>query len=192
MICNAENRGFSAANNQGLRIARGDFLCLLNNDTLVTHGWLSTLIGHLRRMPEAGLVGPVSNRVGNEAKVPVDYATPAEMPAWAADYCRQHDGETFPIAMLGFFCVVFPREVYRRVGELDERFGIGCFEDDDYCRRARLAGYEIRCARDAFVHHWLEASFQLLGKERYLGVFYENKQRYEAKWAAEELAGRTD
>ena len=52
-------------------------------------------------------------------------------------------------------------------------------------------GYEIRCARDAFVHHWLEASFQLFGKERYLGVFHENKRRFEAKWAAEELAGNT-
>ena len=50
MIRNAENRGFSAANNQGLRPARGEFLCLLNNDTVVTRGWLSTMIGHLRKI----------------------------------------------------------------------------------------------------------------------------------------------
>ena len=54
MIRNADNRGFSAANNQGLRAARGEFLCLLNNDTVVTRGWLSTLIGHLRKMPGLG------------------------------------------------------------------------------------------------------------------------------------------
>ncbi|MEN6450151.1 MAG: glycosyltransferase [Thermoguttaceae bacterium] len=184
VICNGENRGFSGANNQGMRAARGQFLCLLNNDTVVTRGWLSTLIGHLRARPDVGLVGPVSNRVGNEAKVPVEYNTPEEMPRWAAKYCWRHDGETFPIEMLGFFCVVFPREVCERVGELDERFGVGCFEDDDYCRRAREKGYQILCARDAFVHHWLEASFQLLARQQYLDIFHENKRRYEAKWAA--------
>ena len=73
VICNADNRGFSAANNQGLHVARGEFLCLLNNDTVVTRGWLSTLIGHLRKTPGLGMVGPVSNMVGNEAKVPVGY-----------------------------------------------------------------------------------------------------------------------
>ncbi|MEN6458468.1 MAG: glycosyltransferase [Thermoguttaceae bacterium] len=186
VILNQDNRGFSGANNQGMRAAHGDYFCLLNNDTLVTRGWLSTLVGHLRTWPDLGLIGPVSNRVGNEAKVPVGYATPAEMPRWAAQYCWQHDGETFPIEMLGFFCVVFPRQVYRHVGELDERFGVGCFEDDDYCRRVRAEGYQIRCARDAFVHHWLEASFQLLKRQEYLDIFHENKRRYEAKWAAEE------
>ncbi|MCE5269484.1 MAG: glycosyltransferase [Planctomycetaceae bacterium] len=184
VILNKDNRGYSAANNQGMRAARGDFLCLLNNDTLVTHGWLSTLIGHLRAMPDTGIVGPVSNRVGNEAIVPVSYTAPEEMPRWAAAYCGEHDGETFPIRMLGFFCVVFPRTVYERVGELDERFGIGCFEDDDYCHRARLEGYELRCARDAFVHHWQGASFQLLGSERSIGVFHENKRLFQDKWAA--------
>ncbi len=175
-----------------LRVARGKFLCLLNNDTVVTRGSISTLIGHLRAMPEVGIIGPVSNQVGNEAKVPVDYTTPAEMPRWAADYCRRHDGETFPIEMLGFFCVLFQRDLYEQVGELDERFGIGCFEDDDYCRRARSLGYELRCARDAFVHHWLEASFRLLGKQQYLHIFHENKQRYESKWGAGSMAGAND
>ena len=163
MIRNADNRGFSAANNQGLRAARGEFLCLLNNDTLVTRGWLSTLIGHLRKMPGTGMVGPVSNMVGNEAKIPVGYTAIEDMPRWAADYCRRHDGETFPMEMLGFFCVVLRREVYEKVGEMDEQFGVGYFEDTDYCCRAARQGYELRCARDAFVHHWQGASFRLLG-----------------------------
>ena len=190
VILNAENRGFAAANNQGMRVARGEYLCLLNNDTVVTRGSISRLIGHLRAMPEVGIIGPVSNQVGNEAKIPVGYSTPAEMPRWAAEYCRRHDGETFPIEMLGFFCVLFQRDLYEQVGELDERFGIGCFEDDDYCRRVRSLGYELRCARDAFVHHWLEASFRLLGKQQYLDIFHENKQRYESKWCAESMAVR--
>jgi GT2 family glycosyltransferase len=186
LILNKENRGFAAANNQALRVARGQYLCLLNNDTIVTRGWLSTLIGHLRKHPELGMVGPVSNNVGNEAKVPVGYRHIAKMPCWAEDYCRRHDGQIVPIEMLGFFCVVMPREVYRRVGELDERFGLGYFEDDDYCRRIRAAGYRMCFVRDAFVHHWLESSFRLLGKETYIRQFSKNQRLYKEKWNADE------
>jgi GT2 family glycosyltransferase/glycosyltransferase involved in cell wall biosynthesis len=182
VICNRENRGFAAANNQALRRARGEFLCLLNNDTLATRGWLSTLIGRLRKTPGLGLVGPVSNNVGNAAKVPAGYRNVAQLPRWAETYCRRHDGEVVPAEMLGFFCVVMPREVYERVGELDERFGLGYFEDDDYCRRVRDAGYTFGFVRDAFVHHWQEASFGLLGKDTYLSIYYQNQSQFEAKW----------
>jgi GT2 family glycosyltransferase/glycosyltransferase involved in cell wall biosynthesis len=188
VICNADNRGFSAANNQGLRISRGEYLCLLNNDTVVTRNWLSTLIGHLRT-PKVGMVGPVSNMVGNEAKVPVDYTAIADMPRWAADYCRRHDGETLPMKMLGFFCVALRREVFEKVGEMDEQFGVGYFEDTDYCYRTGRAGYELRCARDAFVHHWQGASFRLLGNESHAHIYKHNQQLFESKWGADSMAG---
>ncbi len=114
-------------------------------------------------MPRVGMVGPVSNMVGNEAKVPVGYTAIADMPRWAADYCRRHDGETFAMKMLGFFCVVLRREVYEKVGKMDEQFGVGYFEDTDYCCRVARGGYQLHCVRDAFVHHWQGASFRLLG-----------------------------
>ena len=189
VIANADNRGFSAANNQGLRASHGEFLCLLNNDTVVTRGWLSTLIGHLRKSPKLGLVGPVSNMVGNEAKVPVGYTDIRDMPRWARAYCRQHDGETVPMIMLGFFCVALRREVYQKVGELDEQFGVGYFEDTDYCYRTRQQGYELRFARDAFVHHWQGASFRLLGDNHFVSIYQGNQRLFETKWGADSMAG---
>lgn len=65
-ICNARNRGFAAGTNQGLAIARGDILVLLNNDTIVPPGWLAGLVRHLDD-PGVGMVGPVTNSAGNEA-----------------------------------------------------------------------------------------------------------------------------
>jgi GT2 family glycosyltransferase len=189
VIGNADNRGFSGANNQGLRATRGEFLCLLNNDTVVTRGWLSTLIGHLRKMPRTGMIGPVSNMVGNAAKIPVGYTAIEEMPRWAADYCRRHDGETFPMMMLGFFCVVLRRTVCEKVGAMDEQFGVGYFEDTDYCCRVTRAGYELRCARDAFVHHWQGASFRLLGAGGHAHIYRHNQRLFEAKWGADSMAG---
>ena len=177
-----ENRGFPAACNAGLAQATGAYLALLNNDTVVTRGWAAALIAHLARDPKLGLVGPVTNAIANEARIEVGYTDLARLPAWARGWVRDHDGEAFSIPMLAFFCVVMRRETFEKVGALDERFGTGMFEDGDYNRRVRAAGWEVRCARDAFVHHWQKASFRRLGKDAYFKLFEENRQRYEEKW----------
>jgi GT2 family glycosyltransferase len=182
VVYSDRNTGFAGGNNLGLAHATGDYIVLLNNDTVLPRGWLSALIRHLVARPSIGLIGPVSNAVGNEAKIDVGYTDVRDMPAWAAKYVRAHDGETFPIKMLGMFCVVMRREVFEKVGLLDERFAVGMFEDDDYSRRVRDLGYEIVCARDAFVHHWQKASFRLLGDAEYARIFDENRQRYRDKW----------
>ena len=177
-----ENRGFPAACNAGLALATGEYLCLLNNDTVVTRGWAAALVAHLVRNPGLGLVGPVTNAIANEARIDVGYRNLGELPAWSREWVREHDGEAFAIPMLAFFCVLMPREVFARVGPLDERFGTGMFEDGDYNRRVRAAGWEVRCARDAFVHHWQKASFRQLGKDAYFRLYEENRRKYEDKW----------
>lgn len=191
-ILNDSNMGFAAANNIGLREATGDYLILLNNDTVVTRGWLSALIRHLHSHHQIGLIGPVTNAISNQAKVEVGYERLEELSAWAAEYVRRNDGQIFPIPMLAMFCVAMRRAVFERVGYLDERFGVGMFEDDDYCRRLRSLGYELRCARDSFVHHWQLASFRLIGADEYLRVYNENKQEYDRKWggASEDPANK--
>jgi glycosyltransferase involved in cell wall biosynthesis len=195
VIENADNRGFAAANNQGAAIARGRYLCFLNNDTVVHGRWLATLVGHLRRHAHLGLVGPVTNAIGNEAKIAVGYTDLADMPRWADAHCATNRGALSDISMLAFFCVVVPRFVWQQVGPLDARFAGGMFEDDDYNRRVRAAGFDVKLARDAFVHHWQMASFKLLGHEEYLRLYRENEARYADKWrdvaepAADPLAG---
>jgi GT2 family glycosyltransferase/glycosyltransferase involved in cell wall biosynthesis len=182
VILNSENRGFAAANNQGLKTATGEFLVLLNNDTVLPRGWLAALVRHLHSDPTIGLIGPVTNAVGNEAKVEVGYEDVTGMPAWAAAYAREHDGETFDIPMLAMFCVAMRRDVFERIGLLDERYDVGMFEDDDYTRRVRSEGFRIVCARDAFVHHWWRAAFGKLQDGEYKRIFETNRRRYEEKW----------
>jgi len=182
VIRNTENRGFAAACNAGLSAASGDYLVLLNNDTVVTRGWATALVRPLAADPKVGLVGPVTNAIANAAKIDVGYANVADLPAWAADWVRAHDREAFEIPMLALFCTAMPRRVWEEVGPLDERFGIGLFEDDDYNRRVREKGYTVRCVRDAFVHHWQLASFRRMSKEAYFALYAENKRKYEEKW----------
>ena len=186
VVLNSSNLGFAAANNIGLQKATGEFLVLLNNDTVVTRGWLSNLIRHLNRDPTIGLIGPVTNRIGNEAKVDVDYEDLADMPEWAARFVRQHDDQVFPIPMLAMFCVAMKREAFEEVGFLDEQFGIGMFEDDDYAHRMRINGRRLVCAADVFIHHFGEAAFNKLKADgRYDALFAENRRRYEEKWDME-------
>jgi polysaccharide pyruvyl transferase CsaB len=182
LILHDENRGFAAACNAGLAAATGAVLVILNNDTVVTRGWITALVRHLGADPQLGLVGPVTNAIANAARIPVGYTDLTGMPAWAEEYVRAHDREAFEIPMLALFCAAMPRRVFEEVGPLDERFGAGLFEDDDYNRRVREKSYAVRCARDAFVHHWQMASFRRLGREAYLALYAENKRRYEEKW----------
>lgn len=182
LILNEDNKGFAAANNQGLALARGDYLVLLNNDTYVTPGWARTLVNHLRRDPSIGILGPVTNNIGNEARIEIDYHGMADMLKAAARHTRKHMGQTFPLHTAAFFCVMLRRAVYERVGPLDEAFGRGFFEDDDYCRRVEQLGLRIVCAEDVFIHHHLSASFSKLKDQERQALFERNRAVYEMKW----------
>lgn len=182
LILNDDNRGFAAANNQGLAIANGEYLVLLNNDTYVTPGWIRTLVRHLQRDKTIGLIGPVTNNIGNEAKLDIAYEDMDEMRLKSAAYTRRHIGQTYPLRTAAFFCVMMPRAIYERVGTLDEAFGRGFFEDDDYCRRVEQIGLSIACAEDVFIHHHLSASFNKLRSSDRQALFEQNKATYETKW----------
>lgn len=183
IILNASNAGFARANNQGLAISRGDVVVLLNNDTVVPRGWLTRLLAHLRD-PAVGLVGPVTNAVGNEAKVEPTYRTWGEMEGFARERAFGWEGRVAEIPMLAMFCVAMRRGVFEAIGPLDEQFGIGMFEDDDYSRRVREAGYRVVCAGDVFVHHAGQAAFrELIRRGTYDDLFETNRQAYERKWS---------
>jgi GT2 family glycosyltransferase len=184
VILNTENHGFAKANNQGIARSTGEYLVLLNNDTIAPPGWLSRLLAHLRD-PRIGLVGPMTNFVGNEARLEVDYQTWQEMEAFARHHVRSNHDRIAEIHMLAMFCVAMRREVFDRIGPLDEQFGIGMFEDDDYSMRVKAAGLRVVCAADALVHHFGQAAFgKLIESGQYNPLFDRNRRLYEAKWGA--------
>jgi len=159
LIANRTNRGFAGGNNDGINIARGEYLVLLNSDTQVTEGWLSRLIELLESDRTIGLAGPVSNSVGNEQQIFTEGTTPVNIIREGMEWCRNSRGDTFRTDRLGFFCVAARKEVIDKVGLLDENFGLGFYEDDDYCIRVRNAGYSLVCTEDVFIYHQGGASF---------------------------------
>jgi GT2 family glycosyltransferase len=182
VLLNGANMGFASACNQGLDLASGDHLVLLNNDTLVSPGWLDGLRRHLAE-PRVGFVGPVTNRIGNEAEIDTNYRTWGEYLEAARQRALEHAGEWLEIGTPAMFCLAMRRQTYLRLGPLDEGYEIGLLEDDDYAERARRAGYELRCADDVLVHHFGEASFgQLVASGEHARILEANRRRYAQKW----------
>ncbi|MGQ0721653.1 MAG: glycosyltransferase, partial [Candidatus Eiseniibacteriota bacterium] len=181
-VIKADNLGYAGGNNQGLALARGRQIVLLNNDTVVTEGWLGGLMAVLEDHPAAGLVGPVTNYAsGPQVIEGVPYRTLPEMERFAREHARTHAGESEPARRLVGFCLLVRREVIDVVGGLDERFGNGNCEDDDWCLRAHQAGWEARIARGVFVHHTGGRTFAGEGID-YAKSLRDNFERFKAKW----------
>ncbi|WP_422002624.1 glycosyltransferase [Reyranella sp.] len=182
VVLNDGNIGFSAGNNTGLKAATGEYVVILNNDTFVTRGWVRDLIRPMMLDPEIALVGPVTNNIGNEQKLAIHYANMQEMAVTARTRVRRQLRSRYETTGLAFFCVALSRAALERVGYLDEAYGLGFFEDDDYCRRVEQAGMRMVIADDVFVHHHLSASFNSLGAERKREQMARNKAIYEERW----------
>jgi Predicted glycosyltransferases len=183
VILNEENYGFAKANNIGIAHSKGEYVILLNNDTIVTKGWIMGFVKHLDRNKNLGLIGPVTNYAGNESQVKVTYSSIEDMDSFAEVYTTNHLNELYTnIRMLGMFCVAMKRHIIEEIGYLDECFGLGMFEDDDYSFRIKSQGYQIACAEDVFIHHHGSASFRKLNSDQYYKLFLKNKEIYEKKW----------
>ncbi|SPF42702.1 putative glycosyltransferase [Syntrophobacter sp. SbD1] len=180
-IFNKSNRGFAGGNNDGLKIASGEVLILLNSDCIVTKNWIEGLSALLQD-PVIGLAGPVSNSVGNEQRIFTGGTTTEEIIEEGFTWVSNSRGGRFETEKLGFFCVALRRDVLDRVGMLDENFGLGFYEDDDYCMRVRQAGYKLICAEDVFVYHRGGGSFGELAQGT-RKMMKENRRKLETKYS---------
>ncbi len=182
LVLNKKNIGFAGGNNQAARIATGEYLVFLNNDTVLPVGWIEGLLKYMERDKQLGLIGPVTNATGNEARIDTDYSDPEGFEAFAARRATEMENRSFDIRMLAFFCVMTRKKTYFELGGLDERFGVGMFEDDDLAVRCHQDNKKVICAEDVFVHHFHGSSFGNLAKDYYDRIFEENKKKYEEKW----------
>lgn len=184
VIFSPSNVGFACGNTAGCKAATGDILILLNNDTIVPPGWIARLVTPLTRHPELGAVGPMTNHAGNDQRLDHFVGDPVRGadPGWLEDFQKLYKGRMRITESLVFFCVAMKREVFEKVGGLDPAYGIGMFEDDDYCEQVKQAGYRLAVIEDAFVFHHGSASFKQLKEEDYTWLWNRNKSRFEQKW----------
>ena len=109
---------------------------------------------------------------------------------FASRWRDEHRGKWFTVPKLVGFCLLLKRELYDKIGGLDERFGIGFFDDDDLAERARRAGFELAVAHDLFVHHFGSRTFAGDGMDAE-NLLDENARRFAAKWGLPGTNGKS-
>lgn len=176
------NKGFPAACNLGLRMAVGDALLLLNNDTLMTQNALSHMLTCLYSSEDIGIVGPMTNYASGKQQIEEPFTS---VEAMAAQMNVPDSGKWRQVERIVGLCFLFRRELMDRIGLLDERFSPGHFEDDDYCYRARQAGYRLMIVGDAFIYHHGSASFQKENEHKVKQLIQQNYSKFVEKWGVD-------
>jgi N-acetylglucosaminyl-diphospho-decaprenol L-rhamnosyltransferase len=141
IIRNETNRGCGGAWNQGVRAASATWTVLLNNDVVIPRGWLEGMLAFADE-EKADVVSPA--------------ACEGEQDYGVHDYARQFVQKMAAAkrinAGLGF-CFMVHRRVFERAGLFDDDLRLGGYEDDEFFRRARRAGFRLGITGRSFLHH---------------------------------------
>ena len=160
----ATNLGFAGGMNAGVAAATGEWVCLVNSDTLFPTGAIAALLQTLAQVPaDVAMVGPVTNAAGNGQHLALPGTAMAQVIDIGTAAMRAPTGLLTPTYRTDFFCVAVRRSVWQQLDGLAPVFGLGYFEDFDFSLRLRRAGFQQVIAEDVFVAHLGSATFAGLG-----------------------------
>jgi GT2 family glycosyltransferase len=177
IIINRENRGFAGGNNDGVELAIGENLILLNSDTLVPPGELFKLSTLMQENSDWAMLGPVTNQAGNEQKIYTAGKDIVQILQEGDRWCANSRKDVYPSERLDFFCVAIRKRIYEKFGGLDERFGAGYYEDTDFSLQVKKAGLKMMFTEDAFIYHKAGKSFSREGTKKVKLLMRENKKK---------------
>lgn len=199
-INNPENGGCGIGRNIGLRLVQkdDDYITLIDNDVVLTHGWDAEMTHFMDQHPEVGICGPMTNFAGTPQLLDKTRhqlpQTLEEVEPFARRFRQENLGK-WSYVPPGFvvigFCMMIRRACYEQLkypdGSLfDERFKLYGCEDNDLCVRAVKAGWRLAYFGGCYVHHWGSKSLQALdqaghdwGKQ-----WRENKRLFDEKWGS--------
>lgn len=181
LIENKENKGFAGGCNQGIKIAKGKYVVLLNNDTIVTNRWLSNMAELMETDEAISMVGPLTNSTVGKQMIKVPYGDNMEEMQQFAKTLSEGNEKPWRTLRIVAFCVIIKKELFQEIGLLDENFAVGNYEDDDFNIRALLAHKKSYICKNSFIHHFMNVSFtqNSLPREK---IMLENKLKLESKW----------
>ncbi len=193
LIENAVKEGFSANHNKAIRRAGGEFIFILNDDTIVHEGTLGTMVGFLRGHPEAGAVGGTlmypdgtlqytgKGRPTLLAAAMVSLGLHRLFPKnpVTARYYNRKDSYSGveEVESINGAALMVRRSMLDKVGLLDEGFFLYC-EDVDWCIRMREAGYRLYYLPEARITHYRGASTK---GRRMVGIYHRSLVRFYRK-----------
>ncbi len=182
---NRENLGFVSGNNRAMAECGGDSdFVLLNNDTeIIQPDWLSRLQATAYSAPEVGIVGARLRRPNGMLQhagtyMPIETFWGQQIGAGEKDI-NQCNADV-EVEGVVFACAYIKREVYERVGPLDEDY-FSYFEDSDYCLKARSHGFKVVCCGSVTVVHHENTSTKV-NKISHEETFLESQKTFKRKW----------
>ncbi len=169
VINNKTNLGCAKAWNQGVRASKGDVIGILNNDIVLTPGWLVKLAGFLERAG-CGIVSP-SAREGM-----LDY----DLDSYAAEFARRCADATR--SEIYGPCMLIRRKVFDQIGLFDETFSYGGCEDIDFLWRAKQAGFSVGMTGSVLIHHFGMATQEAIKSTETLAYPEMSMSYFQRKW----------
>lgn len=172
LILNKTNMGYAKANNQGIRRAKGKYILLLNNDTVVHKDALQNLVKFAEKTPDAGVVGSRLLNIDGTLQSSCfrfPTITNAIKEYWLGQkglfekFAPKGDDPVTIDSVVGAVFLITP-EAKKRVGILDERY-FAYFEDIDYCRQVWKKGLKVYYLPTSVITHYHGATFKKLADE---------------------------
>lgn len=189
VIRNPLNTGFAHAVNQGLNVARGDILLVLNQNMQLMSDWVVPVLNILEQ-DRAGKIGIIGCKLlDQQGEVSHLGGIVLEPLGEANHYHSLRDGEN--IAFVSGCTLIITRGCFADLGGFDERFFPAYYEDVDYCLRARQKGWRLAIAAEAiFLHHDSQSSRSAFEKNlclntqrlRYLMKHYADAEWLSGNW----------
>lgn len=167
LIRNDVNLGFPAAVNQGIRAAKGDVICLLNNDVIVTPGAINTMELYLKDFADYSIIGPTTGYCAGVQKVSAPiYENINELNEVAKQAADSFAGIIDDVSFVIGFMMVFKKSLFEEIGDFDESMWPCSGEEIDFCFRAKQAGHRIGVARGVYVHHEGSQTFRQMQDDK--------------------------
>jgi len=160
-VSNEQNLGFAGSYTKGMKMADGEVTMVINDDTCLPQGSVSSLVGTLKSDSSYGMVGPVTNTAWGFQKTslfpPLKDYSPQELERieqfslWLKGIMSGRAYEIYD-GLIGF-CIVSPTLLLRKVDYFDTRYAYGTFEDLDLFLKVRKEGFKVVVDGGTFVEH---------------------------------------
>jgi len=143
---------FSKGCNHAIQESTGDYLVLMSADCIVPEHWLSDMVAFLTQIPDAGIVGPVTNLEHGLQKTDIVQECPTKTVHDTINSFRMRNHHRrIPTGKVAGFCMLFKRSLTNEIGFFDEKLGPQTYADD-YCLRATLLGHKNLIAGGVYIH----------------------------------------
>ncbi|NOU93869.1 glycosyltransferase [Paenibacillus sp. LMG 31456] len=182
LLIGRKGQSVAAGYNLGASASSSPLIVFMRDFMYVTDGWLARLRDCLLRHERAAAAAPLSSGVSGAQNIPVSNGHGGNFNYLANGLASAFDGQSIQVnRLLGQF-LMMRKSAFDQLGEFDERFEQEGYEDDDFCYRALLDGYELHIAKDCYVRY--ERQLKPNSKESllYMNQLASNRDKAFEKW----------